>query len=83
MSIALNVKPLPCFMCNELPKVGSFLLMDLRHTGWTAMCPNKHYETDAYLDADSAVEAWNRWNDTEGYVFDDYDYDLDGEVDDG
>jgi hypothetical protein len=45
--------------------------MDLRRVGWTCLCPNKCHETEAYLDAEGAIEAWNRWCDTEGFVFDD------------
>ena len=60
-----DVKPLPCFVCDELPRVGGFLLMDGR-TGWTALCPNKHFETNAYYDRNGAVAEWNAWVEGEG-----------------
>ena len=73
-------EPQPCFVCGALPKVDSFLLMDLRHRGWTALCPNKHYETDVYYDREGAVEEWNLWVENEGWIPDDEDED-DAEVD--
>lgn len=66
------VEPLPCFACDELPIVGSFLLMDLRHHGWTCLCPNKCYETETYYSREGAVEDWNQWVESEGW---DYPYD--------
>jgi hypothetical protein len=66
-----GIRPLPCFVCGELPKVEDFALMVSYKRGWTALCPNHHYETDAYYDREGAIEAWNRWCDTEGYVNDD------------
>lgn len=62
-------EPLPCFVCGELPKVGSFLLMDLRHHGWTCLCPNRCYETGTYLSRDFAVRDWNAWVESEGDVY--------------
>ena len=67
--MTIEINPLPCFICGALPKLGSFPLMDLRRVGWTCLCPNRCHETEAYLDAEGAIEAWNRWCDTEGYVF--------------
>ena len=61
------IEPLPCFVCGELPKVEDFALMVSYKRGWTALCPNHHYETDAYYDRDDAVEAWNRWVESEGW----------------
>ena len=67
--MSLEIRPLPCFVCGALPKLGSFPLMDLRRTGWTCLCPNHCFETEAYLEATDAIEAWNDWVGTEGYVF--------------
>jgi hypothetical protein len=61
-----RIKPLPCFICDELPKVDSFPLMTLRHRGWTCLCPNRHYETSAYYERDGAIEEWNYWVENEG-----------------
>ena len=71
-----EAQPLPCFVCGALPKVESFALMVSYKRGWTCLCPNHHYETDAYYDREGAVEAWNRWVESEGFVLDD-DYDDD------
>jgi hypothetical protein len=69
--MTIEINPLPCFICGALPKLGSFPLMDLRRVGWTCLCPNRCHETEAYLEATDAIEAWNLWVETEGYVFDD------------
>ena len=69
--MSLEIRPLPCFVCGALPKLGSFPLMDLRRTGWTCLCPNHCHETEAYLEATDAIRAWNDWVGSEGYVFDD------------
>lgn len=61
-----EAEPLPCFVCGELPKVNSFLLMDMRHRGWTALCPSRCHETGAYHERDDAVAEWNRWVEAEG-----------------
>jgi hypothetical protein len=60
------MEPKPCFVCDEPPTVGSFLLMDMRHRGWTCLCPNKHHETNAYYSRDAAVKEWNEWVESEG-----------------
>lgn len=65
------VEPLPCFVCGKLPTVDRFLLMDLRHLGWTALCPSRCYETAAYCDREGAVADWNTWVESEGYTDDD------------
>lgn len=54
------LEPLPCFVCDELPKVGSCTDMTLRRR-WTCRCPYGHYETAAYRERDSAVREWNAW----------------------
>ena len=61
-------EPLPCFLCGELPKVGSFKLMTGKY-GWTALCPNHCYETATYYERGYAVEDWNEWVESEGCVF--------------
>ena len=63
----MDVKPQPCFLCGKLPVVDDFALMTGKR-GWTAMCPNKHYETAPYYIKEGAVEDWNRWVENEGYV---------------
>jgi hypothetical protein len=60
------MEPVPCPLCDELPKVDGFLLMDMR-TGWTCLCPNGHFETQAYYDRDGAVTEWNAWAESDGY----------------
>ena len=67
---AAKTEPKPCFVCGRRPIVDSFLLMDMRSHGWTALCPSKCYETDAYYDREDAVKEWNRWVESEGYVYD-------------
>lgn len=69
-----GIEPTPCFVCGSLPKVGSFLLMDGR-IGWTCLCPNRCFETDAYLDRDGAVTEWNSWVECEGAWAEDEDED--------
>jgi hypothetical protein len=69
--VEIETQPQPCFVCGELPKVEDFALMVSHKRGWTALCPNHHYETDAYYDREDAVEAWNRWCESEGFVLDD------------
>lgn len=61
-------EPKPCFVCGRKPIVDSFLLMDLQHRGWTALCPGKCYETNTYYDKEDAIADWNRWVESEGYV---------------
>ena len=75
-------EPLPCFICGELPKVEDFALMVSYKRGWTCLCPNKHYETNAYYDREGAIEAWNRWVESEGWVDEDYGDDDGWEIDD-
>lgn len=73
------IRPLPCFVCDELPKVEDFALMVTYKRGWTCLCPNRHYETETYYDRESAVEDWNRWVESEGYVLYDDDDGWEGE----
>ena len=77
----IEIEPLPCFICGEMPKVGDFALMMTHKRGWTCLCPNKHYETETYYERQYAVEDWNRWVESEGFVF--YDDDDDCDDDDG
>lgn len=63
---AEGTEPLPCFVCGERPKVESFLLMDLRHLGWTCLCPSRCFETGAYYEREGAVGEWNAWVENEG-----------------
>ena len=78
----ITIEPLPCFVCGKLPKVDSFLLMDLYHHGWSCLCPSKCYETETYYERAGAVEEWNRWVESEGFDdFEDYDEDMDEEDD--
>jgi hypothetical protein len=72
-------KPLPCFVCGELPKVEDFALMVSYKRGWTCLCPNKHYETETYYERQYAIEDWNRWVESEGWV----DGDMDDDYDEG
>jgi hypothetical protein len=67
-----EAQPLPCYLCDTLPKVGRIELMTGK-TVWTCLCPNHCYETDAYYDRDGAIEEWNRWCDDKDYDYDDGD----------
>lgn len=61
-----ETSPLPCPLCDELPRVGGFELMTGR-AGWTCLCPSGCHETDCYMSRDAAVGAWNAWAaETEG-----------------
>ena len=77
--VEIETQPLPCFVCGALPKVESFKLMVSYKRGWTALCPNKCYETATYYDRESAVKDWNQWVESEGFVL--YDDDDGWEVD--
>ena len=70
--MSAGVEPLPCFVCDELPQVGGFALMDGR-LGWTCLCPSRCYETNCYLTRDAAVGEWNEWVESEGGEWDELD----------
>lgn len=63
-----DIEPQPCLLCGELPKVDDFLLMTGRR-GWTALCPNRCYETATYYERVGAVVDWNAWVESEGGIF--------------
>lgn len=65
-----GTEPLPCFICGQMPKVESFMLMDLRHHGWSCLCPSKCFETNTYYGRDGAVGEWNEWVENEGMLDD-------------
>lgn len=67
--MSLEIRPKPCFICGELPMVKSFVLIASHKRVWTAACPNRHHETDAYYDRDGAIDQWNAWCEPKGYVF--------------
>ena len=74
-----ELKPLPCYLCGELPKVGAIQLMTGKVV-WTCLCPNHHYETNAYYNREGAIDEWNRWVESEGWPEEDED-DEDGDID--
>ena len=67
-------EPQPCYLCGELPKVGRIELMTGK-VAWTCLCPNHHYETNAYYDRKGAIDEWNCWVESEGWPEEDGDID--------